>query len=69
MEKRVNNLEILSMEQEHTIETLNQEVHRQQLQIQTLEHQIRYLNEKIEAINKEDLLSTEIEDDAPPPHY
>ncbi len=69
VEKRLENLEMLLMEQENTVETLNREVHQQQLQIQTLETQIKFLNEKIDSINKEDVISTNIEDEAPPPHY
>jgi len=69
MEKRIENLEMLSMEQENTIETLNREVHRQQISIQTLTLQIQYLKTQIESINKEELLSPESVDEAPPPHY
>ena len=69
MEKRIENLEMLSMEQENTIETLNREVHRQQQQILALEIQLKYLKEKIDSISKEEPLSTEIVEDAPPPHY
>ncbi len=68
MEKRLEKLEILSMEQENTVETLNREVHRQQLQIKALEQQIEVLKIQIQSINKEDLLVSE-EDEAPPPHY
>ncbi|KAG1650483.1 Argininosuccinate synthase [Nymphon striatum] len=68
MESRIENLEMLSMEQENTIETLNREVHRQQLQIQTLEQKIEILITKIDSINKEEFLTPE-EDEAPPPHY
>jgi len=68
MEKRLENLEILSMEQENTIEALNKEVHRQQLSIQMLEQQVKILKTQIDAINKEELLTPE-EDEAPPPHY
>lgn len=68
MESRIENLEILSMEQENTIETLNREVHRQQIQIQTLEQKIEILMTKIDSINKEEMLTPE-EDEAPPPHY
>ena len=69
MEKRIENLEILSMEQENTIETLNREVHHQQLSIQALTLQIEYLKTQIESINKEELLSPENVEEAPPPHY
>ncbi len=69
MESRIENLEMLSMEQENTIETLNREVHRQQLSIQALEVQIQYLKTQLESINKEELLAPEIVDEAPPPHY
>ena len=69
MKKRIENLEILSMEQENTVETLSREVHLQQQQIQALEIQLRYLKEKIDTISKEDSLSPEIQDEAPPPHY
>ena len=68
MEKRIENLEMLSMEQENTVETLNREVHRQQQQILALEIQIKYLKEQIDSINKEDVLTPEAEE-APPPHY
>lgn len=56
------------MEQDNTIETLNREVHRQQLQIKALEQQIEVLKTQIQSINKEDLLVSE-EDETPPPHY
>ena len=56
------------MEQDNTIETLNREVHRQQLQIKVLEQQIDILKTQIQSINKEDLLVSE-EDENPPPHY
>ncbi len=70
MEKRLTNLEMLSMEQESTIETLNRELHRQQQQIQTLEVQLQYLKDKLNSISKEDLLEPETEEDEPPPpHY
>ena len=69
MEKRIENLEMLSMEQENTIETLNREVHRQQLSIQTLTLQIEHLKTQFESINKEELLSPEVIEEAPPPHY
>ena len=69
MEKRIQNLEILSMEQENTIETLNREVHRQQQQIQTLVIQLKYLKEKIDSVSKEELLSADIVEETPPPHY
>lgn len=68
MEARIENLEILSMEQENTIETLNREIQRQQLQIKILEEQIQLLNHKLESINKEELIKPE-EEEAPPPHY
>ena len=68
MEKRLENLEVLSMEQEHIIEIHNREVHRQQLQIKSLEEQIEILKVRIESINKEELIKPE-EDETPPPHY
>lgn len=68
MEKRLENLEILSMEQENTIESLNREVHRQQLSIQVLEQQIQILKTQIDSINKEDLMTSD-DDEVPPPHY
>ncbi|WP_299880161.1 SlyX family protein [uncultured Cocleimonas sp.] len=68
MEKRLENLEMLSMEQDNTIETLNREVHRQQLQINILIQHIELLKTQIQSINKEDLLVSE-EDENPPPHY
>ena len=67
--QRIENLEILAMEQENTVETLSREVHQQQQQIQALEVQIRFLKEKIDSISKEELLAPEPQDEAPPPHY
>jgi len=67
--KRIDNLEILAMEQESTVETLNREVHLQQQQIQALEVQIRFLKEKIDSISQDESLAPEIQDEAPPPHY
>lgn len=69
METRLENLEVLSMEQENTIEILNREVHRQQLQIQTLTRQFELLKTQIASINKEEQTVLSSEDDAPPPHY
>ena len=69
MEKRIENLEVLSMEQENTIEILNREVHRQQRQIQTLEQQLELLKTQIASVNKEEQVTTYIEDEVPPPHY
>lgn len=69
VEDRLQNLEVLSMEQDNTIEILNREVHRQQLQIQTLEQQIELLKTQIASINKEEQLEVNTEDEPPPPHY
>jgi len=69
VEKRIENLEILSMDHESTVETLSREVHRQQKQIQTLEIQLKYLKEKIDSVSKEESLSPDIQDEPPPPHY
>jgi len=69
IDKRIENLEVLSMEQENTIEILNREVHRQQLQIQALEQQLELLKTQIASINKEEQVTAHIEDEAPPPHY
>ncbi|MEH6456304.1 MAG: SlyX family protein [Cocleimonas sp.] len=69
MDKRIENLEVLSMEQENTIEILNREVLRQQLQIQALEQQLELLKTQIASINKEDQVTEYVEDEAPPPHY
>jgi uncharacterized coiled-coil protein SlyX len=69
MEKRLENLEVLSMEQENTIEILNREVHRQQLQIQSLAQQLELLKTQISSINKEEQVTANVEDENPPPHY
>lgn len=69
MEKRIENLEILSMDHESTVETLSREVHRQQIQIRALEVQLKYLRDKIETVSKEEALSPELHDEPPPPHY
>lgn len=69
MKSRIENLEMLSMEQENTIEALDREVHRQQLSIQSLTLQIEHLKTQIESINKEQPLSSELIEEAPPPHY
>ena len=69
MKIRIENLEILAMEQENTVEKLNREVHRQQQQIQALEIQMRYLKEKIDSISKEENLASDDSVEPPPPHY
>jgi len=69
METRLTKLEMLSMEQEDTIEALNREVLRQGLLIEALELKIELLSSQIESINKEELMATEVEDEVPPPHY
>jgi len=67
-ENRIENLEVLSMEQENTIEGLNREVHRQQLQIKALEEQIEWLKTRLTTLQKEEGI-IDTEDDIPPPHY
>jgi len=69
IENRLQNLEVLSMEQENTIEILNREVHRQQLQIKALEQQLELLKTQIASITKEEQVTADIEDETPPPHY
>ena len=69
LEAKLEKLEVLSMEQENTIEILNREVHRQQLQIQALEQQLELLKTQIASINKEEQVTAHVEDEAPPPHY
>ena len=69
IDKRIENLEVLSMEQENTIEILNGEVRRQQLQIKAFEQQLELLKTEIASINKEDQVTEYEEEEAPPPHY
>ena len=69
LENRLQNLEVLSMEQENTIEILNREVLRQQLQIKVIEQQLELLKTEIASINKEDQVTEYEEVEAPPPHY
>lgn len=68
MESRITRLEMLLMEQESTIEALNREVQRQQLQVRQLEDQIDQLKEQLESIQQDELLRPE-EEETPPPHY
>ena len=68
MEKRLERLEMLVMEQDATIESLNHEVQKQQLQIQQLSKSIELLNTKLSSAMESSNIKN-IEDEAPPPHY
>ena len=63
---RLMKLEIMFMEQEDIIETLNNIVHQQQIKIDLLEKQLIQIAEKL--VKAESAIENEAEE-PPPPHY
>ncbi|WP_073580042.1 SlyX family protein [Vibrio quintilis] len=67
LEKRINDLECQISFQEHTIETLNEALARQQQTISEMQIQMKYVVNKVKTMNESNLASQS--EEAPPPHY
>lgn len=67
MEKRINELELLYMQQEHTIQDLNDVVCRQELAIEALQRDLAALKEQLMAMSPS--VARDPDQEEPPPHY
>ncbi len=67
MEQRIAELEIKFMEQEHTLESLHQQVYRQQTDIARLTQNIEVMKDRLKALAQSPLASAA--EETPPPHY
>jgi SlyX protein len=67
VEKRLEKLELLFMEQEQTLEALSQQIYLQQKDIRTALLEIERLNDKLKSLTPSAVGSQS--DETPPPHY
>ncbi|HXE96588.1 MAG TPA: SlyX family protein [Dongiaceae bacterium] len=67
MEQRINELEMLYMQQEATIQELNDIVSRQGLQLEQLRRDFTTLKEQVMAMSPS--VSRDADQEEPPPHY
>lgn len=67
MEERITELELRFMQQERTIQELNETVFRQELSISRLERQFKLLSEQLRSFDPAGSLE-QVEDERPP-HY
>lgn len=67
MRRQVTELETQLAFQEDTLQTLNDIVTRQQLQIDKLEHEVQVLLAQMQQLS--DSMRRSPEEEAPPPHY
>lgn len=67
LEQKVENLEIKVSFQEHTIEELNDALTKQQADIDKLTAQIRFLLDKLKAMEPSNIANAS--EETPPPHY
>lgn len=67
MEERINELELRYMQQERTIQELNEIVCRQELTIEMLKRDFVALKEQLLVISPS--LSRDASQEEPPPHY
>lgn len=67
MEERITELELRFMQQERTIQELNETVFRQELSISRLERQFKLLSEQVRSFGPAGSLE-QVEDERPP-HY
>lgn len=67
MEERINELEMRFMQQEHTIQELNETVCRQEQVIVRIERELALFREQLRAISPSAIC--DLDDEAPPPHY
>ena len=67
MEQRMAELEIKFMEQEHTLESLSEQVYLQQKEIAHLTQNIEVMKDRLKAMAQSPLASAT--EETPPPHY
>ncbi len=67
MEERINELELRYMQQEHTIQELNDIVCRQEVTIEMLKRDFVALKEQLLAMSPS--VSRDPDQEEPPPHY
>ncbi len=67
MEQRINELELRYMQQEMTIQELNDIVCRQELEIEALKHGFAALKEQFLVMSPS--VSRDPDQEEPPPHY
>lgn len=67
MEERIDELEMRYMQQEHTIQELNEIVCRQELTLEQLRRDLTTLKEQLMAMSPS--VSRESDQEEPPPHY
>ena len=67
IEEAVEQLEIKVAYQEHTIELLNEEITRQQRDIEKLRHTLDHVVKRVKAFEPSDIAKPS--EEAPPPHY
>ncbi|OGU16007.1 MAG: SlyX protein [Geobacteraceae bacterium GWC2_53_11] len=67
MEERINELELRYMQQEHTIQELNEIVCRQEVAIESLKRDLSTLKEQLMAMSPS--VSRDPDQEEPPPHY
>lgn len=67
MEERINDLEMHYMQQEHTIQELNEIVCRQELMLEQLRRDFATLKEQMMTMSPS--LSSDSGQEEPPPHY
>lgn len=65
---RIEELEILIMQQEDSIESLSSTLHRQQLEIERLGKLVLAMSEQFKTMQQSSALKAE-QDEVPPPHY
>ena len=69
MENRITDLEIKLMHAESHIESLNTTAFEQQKQIDDLTRRVELMSEYIKSMNKQMSQTSDVVDEAPPPHY
>ena len=67
MEQRMAELEIKFMEQEHTLESLSEQVYLQQKEIARLTQMVEVMKDRLKAIAQSPVASAA--EETPPPHY
>lgn len=67
MEERINELELRYMQQEHTIQELNEIVCRQEVALESLRRDFATLKEQLMAMSPS--VSRDPDQEEPPPHY
>ncbi len=67
MEQRINELEMRYMQQEHTIQELNEIICRQEVILETLKRDFATLKEQLLALSPS--VSRDADQEEPPPHY